>query len=159
MKRIGLLCLVLCLASLASSAQEVPFAEPPMRTEGNREPMLLALADLMGLAQDRHIKLWQAGKANNFQLATYEAGKLADSLYRAAALYANIPVPLVKAADEALTRISAAADKRSGSDFQKAFSDLTTACNACHQAAGIDFVRIKAPTASPFTNQDFAPLR
>ncbi len=155
------LCLVLGLASvlgaLPSLAQDSPFAEQPYQGTGNRQPMLLALADLMSLAQDRHIKLWQAGKANHYALVTYEANKLSDSLYRAASLYSNIPVPLVKATDEALMRISAAADKRNGAEFQSAFRDLTIACNACHQAAGLAFVKIKTPTSSPFTNQDFTP--
>ncbi len=160
MKRIcERICLVLCLLCGPAAAQDVPFAEPPYPSENHREPMLLALGDLMGLAQSRHIKLWQAGKANYFQLVTYEAAKLSDSLYRAAMLYTNLPVPLIKAADEALVRITAAADKRNAADFQTAFRDLTNACNACHRAAGLDFVKIKTPTSSPFTNQDFTPPR
>ena len=159
-KRLSLvLGLVGAFSAHISFAQDIPFAEQPYHGMGNRQPMLLALADLMSLAQDRHIKIWQAGKANHYALVTYEANKLSDSLYRAASLYSNIPVPLVKAADAALMRISAAADKRNGAEFQTAFRDLTTACNDCHQAAGIAFVKIKTPTSSPFTNQDFAPTK
>lgn len=151
---LGFLC---ALSANQGSAQDVPFATPPYQGGGNREPMLLALADLMSLAQDRHLKLWHAGKANHYALVIYEANKLSDSLYRAASLYSNIPVPLVKAADEALIRLSASAEKHNGAEFQNAFRDLTRACNDCHQAAGIAFVKIKTPTASTFSNQDFTP--
>ncbi|MEN9707652.1 MAG: hypothetical protein RIQ68_60 [Pseudomonadota bacterium] len=159
-KRLSLAFGLICsLTAQAGWAQDVPFAAPPYKGTGNREPMLLALSDLMSLAQSRHIKLWQAGKANHYELVTYEANKLSESLFRAAALYSNIPVPLVKAADEALMRISASADKRNGAEFQNAFRDLTKACNDCHQAAGIAFVKIKTPTASLFTNQDFTTAK
>ena len=39
--------------------------------------------------------------------------------------------------------------------FAKAFDQLTGACNSCHQAAGFQFISIRKPSASPFTNQDY----
>lgn len=42
-----------------------------------------------------------------------------------------------------------------GKAFGAAFSNLTAACNACHDATGFGFVRIIVPTASPFSNQRF----
>ena len=40
--------------------------------------------------------------------------------------------------------------------FAKGYSELTLACNACHQGIGRSFIVIQAPTASPFTDQSFS---
>jgi hypothetical protein len=65
----------------------------------------------------------------------------------------------VKAAEEPLEAVRAASDKRDPKAFDVAFANLTTACNACHQAAGLDFIRIRTPSSAPFSNQDFTPAR
>ncbi len=36
---------------------------------------------------------------------------------------------------------------------------LTTACNSCHAAAHVSFIKVRGPTASPFSNQFFPPER
>jgi hypothetical protein len=41
--------------------------------------------------------------------------------------------------------------------FAKGYGELTTACNACHEGIGRSFIVIQKPTASPFTDQSFAP--
>lgn len=41
--------------------------------------------------------------------------------------------------------------------FAKGYSDLTVACNACHQGIGRGFIVMQKPIASPFTDQSFAP--
>lgn len=143
-------------AAVAQDASS-PFAEQPYRPGASNEVTLLSLSDVMAISQMRHIKLWQAAKLDNWALAAYEADKLKDSLYRAAALYVNIPVELVKAADGPLTAISEAAKKADRRGLEKGFADLTMSCNACHQAAGLEFIRIRTPSASPFTDQDFTP--
>lgn len=145
------------LASAALAQESTPFSQQPYRASG--ETSLLSLSDVMAISQMRHIKLWQAAKAENWPLATYEADKLRDSLFRAATLYVNIPVPLVKSSDEQLTAIAAAAARRDLRAFDKAFADLTVSCNACHQAAGLDFIRMRTPSSSPFSDQDFTPAK
>jgi hypothetical protein len=44
---------------------------------------------------------------------------------------------------------------RDGAAFRKAFGDLTTGCNSCHQSTGRGFIVMTVPTASPFGNQSF----
>jgi len=39
------------------------------------------------------------------------------------------------------------------------FGKLTEACNHCHRSAGVGFVVIRIPTASPFSNQFFPPTQ
>jgi mono/diheme cytochrome c family protein len=144
-------------ASAAAAQDSTPFAQQPYKA-GSEVP-LIGLSEVMAISQMRHIKLWQAAKVENWPLAAYEADKLRDSLYRAANFYVNIPVPLVKSADEPLSAIQDAATRRDLRAFEKAFGDLTTSCNACHQAAGLEFIRMRTPSASPFSDQDFAPVK
>jgi hypothetical protein len=144
--------------SLSAFAQDsTPFAQQPYRAAG--DVPLITLSDMMAITQMRHIKLWQAGKVENWPLAAYEADKLRDSLYRAASFYVNIPVPLVRSSDEKLGALLEAASKRDLRAFDKAYADVTTSCNACHQAAGLDFIRMRNPSTSPFSDQDFAPAK
>jgi hypothetical protein len=148
---------ILLFASAAAAQESTPFAQQPYKAGG--EIPLIGLSEVMAITQMRHIKLWQAAKAENWPLASYEIDKLRDSLYRAANLYVNIPVPLVKSADEPLNAMQDAAKRRDLRAFEKAFGDLTTSCNACHQAAGLEFIRMRTPSASPFSDQDFAPAK
>jgi hypothetical protein len=53
--------------------------------------------------------------------------------------------------------MGAAIEARDGAGFVKGFNALTAACNACHEAIGRGFLVIQAPTASPFSDQSFAP--
>jgi hypothetical protein len=39
--------------------------------------------------------------------------------------------------------------------FAKAYDDLTSACNACHQATNHSAVVIRAPTDASLSDQDF----
>ncbi|KAA0121474.1 hypothetical protein CIW48_22980, partial [Methylobacterium sp. P1-11] len=63
----------------------------------------------------------------------------------------------VTSADRALVRMREAAKQKDAAGLQSAFSDLTTACNTCHTAGGVSFIRIQTPTTLPFTNQHFQP--
>lgn len=161
MKRLSLAILLISGIgfTLAARAQGMtPFAQQSHRPGADTQ--LLSLGDLMIVSQWRHMKLWQAAKAENWALAKYEADKLSESLYRAAVLYVNIPAPLVKTSDAQLAAIADAALQRDQRGFEQAFVALTTSCNACHQAAGLDFIRMRMPTSSPFSDQDFtAPTK
>jgi len=133
------------------SADDVPFASPPHEDT----PRQLGLGDLMGLTQMRHIKLWYAGRAKNWALVRYEIAQIQDTLYRAAVRYQNIPVEAVNDIWVPLTDLKAAADASDLDKFNRSYANLTTSCNACHQAAGVDFIHIQTPTSSPFSDQIF----
>ncbi len=67
------------LAALTANAQDKPTqpaqeAVPPATSE----PYRPSLSEIMALQQMRHIKLWFAGRANNWPLANYEIGELND---------------------------------------------------------------------------------
>lgn len=158
-----MLCLVGALAAYAAlgaaGAQESPFSQNTGPNATARPELYATLGDIMGLTQIRHEKLWHAGQAGNWELAAYEIQQLRNTLVRSAVLYLNIPVELVVAADEPLESMLKAVKARDQKAFGGAFNDLTTACNACHMAGGVGFVRMVTPRTSTFTNQDFKPRR
>lgn len=112
------------------------------------------LPEQMTKVQLRHIKLWFAGKLGNWKLATYQLDFLATDLSSAGK---GTPVGL-SAEDTArsIESVRSAIDAKDRVGFTKAYSELTTTCNACHRAAGRGFIAVQVPTVSPFTDQDFA---
>ncbi len=115
------------------------------------------LGDIMTTIQMRHIKLWFAAKAKNWELASYDLERIRQSLEDAATLYSGIPAEYVGATVGPIQDIDAAVKAKSGAQFAKAYEALTGACNVCHQAIGRGFIAIKTPSDSPFTDQSFAP--
>jgi hypothetical protein len=159
MKRIfGLVAAALALC-LPAAAQESPFAQPSYQGANARADLSSTLGDIMGITQIRHEKLWHAGRSRNWELATYEIQQLRSTLVRSAALYLNIPIDLVVTADAPLEDMLKAVKARDDKAFVTAYESLTAACNTCHQAGGVGFVRMVTPRASSFTNQDFKPQR
>ena len=148
--------LVMGNALVPTFAQEVvPYAFRP--SLGNF--YVPTLGDIMGAMQLRHFKLWYAGKSRNWELAAYEMGQIEDSFANAARLYKNIPVEKINMIERPTMALQSAIDAKDGKHFADAFDNLTAACNACHEAAKVGFIAIKVPTASPFSNQSFAPKR
>lgn len=115
------------------------------------------LGDIMSATQLRHIKLWFAGKLQNWELAAFEVEQIRGGLGDAAQLYLEIPVEYVTNTAAPIQLIRDAIEAKDSTKFSKAFNDLTAACNACHQAIGRGFIVIQAPTASPFSDQSFSP--
>jgi hypothetical protein len=115
------------------------------------------LGDIMNAVQTRHIKLWFAGKAQNWDLAAYELRQLKAGLLEAALLYEGIPVSNVTTMSKPVQSISDAIDARDFKRFAKAAGELTDGCNSCHQTMQRGFVAIQTPTATPFGDQSFAP--
>ncbi|PZA09773.1 hypothetical protein DNX69_20690 [Rhodopseudomonas palustris] len=113
------------------------------------------LADLMQGAQVGHIKLWFAGKAGNWGLATYQTKQLKTRLEDAAALYQSLPVNDVTTMAKPLDAISAAIAAKDGRQFARAYDELTAGCNSCHQSVKLGFVAIRRPNANPFSDQEF----
>jgi hypothetical protein len=156
MKSVTLGTVALLTMVAPARGQQVPFAEPTP-SSGQIDPAALpGLGDLMILTQLRHIKLWYAGKAGNWELVNYELDRIVESLGKAAVLYRNIPVEYILAADGPLTDMRGAVKAKDSGRFNGAYSALTSACNACHAGAGIGFVRLQTPTNSPLNDQIYS---
>ncbi len=149
--RLALAGLAAFAAVPAARGDDVPFAQPGL----SGSPV--TLSDIMASVQLRHIKLWEAIKGRNFPLVQFETTLIAESLGEAAMLYRNIPIDSVLAATKPLVGLKEAATAKDEARLVPLFTELTTSCNACHVAAAIPFVEIKTPSASPFSNQRFAP--
>lgn len=148
----GLLIAAFMVAPVA--AQEVPFAKPPYERNPS-ESAVGTLANIMLNIQLRHIKLWSAGKAKNWELLNYQAQKLEDDFYVAVGFYRNLPIENLKLVDEPLKRLMEAATKKDYALYSRAFDELTAGCNSCHAAAQIGYVRIQAPRSSPLNDQSY----
>lgn len=117
------------------------------------------LSEIMRVAQTQHLKLWLAAKAQNWDLATYEAQQLKTSLADAALLYDNLPVSNVTTLLPPLQSILDAASAKNARNFADGMRELTDGCNACHRSLGRGFIMVQVPTdrQTNFGNQRFAP--
>ena len=82
--------------------------------------------------------------------------ELPKALRIAATLYTNIPIEYVKSAADPLIGMRDAVATENTKEFIHSYSDLTDACNACHVAGHIGFIRIQTPTSSPFSDEVFS---
>jgi hypothetical protein len=123
-------------------------------------PQMSALMNM--LIQPRHAKLGLAGKAENWPLAGYEFNELKSGFVvigKEVPRYKGLPV--ADLFDAALKQIFPVMDFaiKAGDprQFSESYAKITAGCNACHTTADHNFIVIKAPEASSFPNQEFAP--
>jgi len=117
-----------------------------------------SLADLMMLTQLRHLKLWYAGRTENWRLASYELDQLQGTVDRTLKLYPSTSSVaqasgIRKNTEPVLADLRRAISDENNSRFEAAYIRITAACNQCHQAAGFGFIVVQVPTKSPFNNQ------
>jgi hypothetical protein len=137
----------------AQQSQPAPVTDPPT-----------SLANIMATIQFRHLKLAYSGKVMNWPLAAYELDLIQLGFDAATRLHPTVKelslADLVKQESAPpFAALRRAIDARSSDGFAKAFGQLTEACNRCHRSAGVGFVVIRVPTASPFSNQLFPPIQ
>ena len=148
--------LMVCSLSPLAVAQS---GQSNLNASPTNEQYVPRLGDIMNGVQTRHIKLWFAGKAQNWDLATYELRQLKAGLLEAAVLYEGIPVSNVTTMTNPVQSISDAIDAKDIKRFTKAVGELTDGCNSCHQTMRRGFIAIQTPTAAPFGDQSFAPQK
>jgi len=117
-----------------------------------------SLGDMMMVLQLRHAKLWYAAKLQNWALANYELTHLGENLKEATRLHANLLTTNATDTDKLAALVGRSIEAKDDKKFEKAFADLTAACNSCHEATGRAFIYIKTPTLpSPYSNQAYGP--
>jgi hypothetical protein len=126
-----------------SSAQET--------SEGNE----VNIGDVMTLQQQRHLKLWFAGRSGNWPLADYEIEKLKDGFADIDKLIGGDTVG--NAVGTPIAALEKAIESKNKDAFARAFDQLSAGCNSCHRILDHAFIVIQRPEASPFGNQSFAP--
>ena len=147
---------VLSLASPAAAQVLSP------RDDKGRPPYTPGLGEIMTLQQMRHLKLWFAGQARNWELAAYQLDELKEGFEDVAKYFPikdDVPLAMMVAAiaDKEVPALEKAIAEHDPKGFAAAFDTLTQACNGCHQAGKHGFIVIRRPAENPYANQVFAP--
>lgn len=142
------------LLTLGSACRRPP--QPEAYTPG--------LGEIMTLQQMRHAKLWFAGQAGNWDLASYEIKELGegfDDIVTYHPTHEESPVAPKDAIPRMVTApvadLRAVIEHKDARAFEPAFDALTKACNNCHQATNFGFNVVQRPVSNPYSNQVFTP--
>jgi hypothetical protein len=122
------------------------------------------LGEIMSLQQMRHTKLWLAGQAGNWELASYELDELSegfDDVVTYHPTHKDSPVApkdaIPRLVTEPLAELRTAVELKNSQAFARGYDALTAACNSCHEATNFGFNRVQRPESNPYPNQAFAP--
>lgn len=116
--------------------------------------------DFMGSIQAHHAKLWFAGQSENWELADFEVHELLEAFEDIEEFHAGREeTELIGMIYPPLDSVDYAIDKKDLTLFTSGYNLLTTTCNACHSASKHGFVVVKTPDTSPFSSQEFKPLK
>jgi len=139
-------------------------AAPHAAHAADETPYAPGLGEIMTLQHMRHTKLWLAGEARNWPLATYELDELEEGFDDVVRLHPThkdapaAPKDLVpRMIPPAIAAARQAVEHRDPHAFEAAYDGLTAACNACHVAMRFEFNRVQRPATNPFPNQRFDP--
>ena len=130
------------------------------------EAYVPGLGEMMSLQQMRHVKLWFAGQAENWELADYELDELGegfDDIVKYHPTHEESPVApkdaIPRMIPGPLMDLRSAVDKKDMKAFGAAYDSLTQACNDCHRATNFGFNQVKRPDSNPYPNQIFTPAK
>ena len=151
-------------AAIAAGCARPAPPPPPATAAPAAEAYVPGLGDIMSLQQMRHVKLWFAGEAGNWELASYELDELGegfDDAMKFHPTHKDSPVPLTEVIPQMgtalVTNLRKAVDAKDEAAFERGFDELTAGCNNCHQATRFGFNRVQRPATNPYPNQVFAP--
>jgi hypothetical protein len=148
-------CVALAVWTQAAPAQ----SDVTLASEASYLP---SISDFMlATIQPRHIRLWLAAQSGNWPFAAYEMGNLKgafDRLGRAHPMDRDISLQdmIATVTAQPFEDLHKAIQSKDKTAFAKAYGDLTSACNACHQGTNHGVVVIRVPTNSSDSDQDFA---
>jgi hypothetical protein len=106
------------------------------------------------------VRLWIAARNADWPFAAYELGNLKGAFDRLGLAHpTDHEIPLRDLISSVTTTpfedLHKAIESKDTAAFAKAYDDLTSACNACHQATNHSVVVIRAPTDASLSDQDF----
>jgi hypothetical protein len=148
---------------LTASAQAPAPAPAPAPAATEQPPFRLGFGDMMVFGvQPRHIKLWLAVQAKNWELADWNRDELDETFRRLGRLYPMVEMmdigPGLLMVKEPMDSLKKAIDEKNTKDFTAAYERLTAACNACHMTYKNPMISIKIPKGTgQFADQEFAP--
>jgi hypothetical protein len=136
----------LCLAlTLLAGSTAIGLAQSEFRKPFSGNEYTPRLSDIMSAAQSQHLKLWVAAKAQNWDLAAYEAQQLTASLAEAAMLYNGLPVTNVTTLMTPLRSISDAITAKNVRSFANGMPRANRWLQRMSPFAGAEFCRDAGP--------------
>jgi predicted secreted protein len=152
MKHFVALAIVVASASLPVLAQE----QKPENSQEREDHFVPRLNTLMMVTQLGHFKLWYAGAVQNWQLANYELAQIRANMVDARKLHPDNSRSDMSAMTGPADELDEAIKAKDSAKFVKAFSKLTAACNSCHEATDVGFIKIRDPRLSPIETSPFS---
>jgi cytochrome c553 len=143
--------IVLAASLLAISSALADDQKPPAQ-----QTYVPRLNDIMVATQLRHFKLWYAGTIGNWPLANYELMQIRSSIEDSKDLYPDKSKSDMSAMMPIANDLDNAIKAKDGVKFAAGFRKMTGACNACHEAAGVGFIKIRDPKLSPLETSPFS---
>jgi hypothetical protein len=125
-----------------------PEAAPSPQATG----YLPSVSDLMiATIQPRHERLWRARQDSNWEFAAYELGNLRGAFRRLGQAHPtehdiSFPDMITSVTEQPFEKLNSAIRSKDGPAFDRAYADLTGACNSCHQALNHGVVNIRVPS-------------
>src|ERR1700749_1925251 len=128
--------------------------------DGQKPPVQPAytprLNNIMVITQLGHFKLWYAGAVQNWPLANYELEQIRASIRLAKTLFPDNDKSNMDTMRPAAEDLEKAIRAKDAAGFTNAYGKLTAACNACHEATGFGFIKIRVPRLSPIETSPFS---
>lgn len=116
--------------------------------------------DFMGTIQAHHSKLWFAGQNENWELADFEVHEIMEAIEAIQKFQAEREESqLIGMINPALDSVDKAIEQKNSALFKSSYILLTNTWNSCHQATKLGFNVVKIPDSSPFSNQEFKPVK
>jgi len=116
------------------------------------------LGQYMRNIQIHHMKLWFAGKHQNWPLAGFEIHELEETFKAVESHYQDHKEAQGLAMIYApLDSVDKAIDAKDTARFKNSYTRLTQTCNTCHQSNEHGFIKVKIPDKNPYSNQNFRP--
>lgn len=134
-----------------------------LRAETSAPSYLPSISDMMiATIQPRHVRLWIAAHAGNWEFSAYEVGNLKGAFNRIGHAHPlvdqnSLPDMTAAVTQQPFDELAQAIKAKDIGSFDKAYGNLTAACNACHQATNHSAVVIKSPDSAAVADQDFTP--
>ncbi len=146
----------IAIVAAACAATSLPVMADDQKPAAEQPAYTPRLNSLMMLTQLGHFKLWYAGAVQNWPLANYELKQIRASIHDAKTFYPNSGKSNMDTMMPAADELGKAIEAKDAAKFASAYGKLTAACNSCHEATGLGFIKIRVPRLSPIETSPFS---
>lgn len=157
MKQLAFVLLIAILASCQGNQEAADnshkHSDHSQHDGGKYKP---GLGQYMRNIQIHHMKLWFAGKHQNWPLAGHEVHELAETFEAVEEHYKESDETQgLKMIYAPLDSVDQAIDNKDTGRFKNSYTRLTKTCNTCHKSNDHAFIKVKIPEDHPYSNQLF----